>query len=81
MISEAPRLRTPGVIAKELGEPLHRVEYILRTRPHIVPSARAGQLRLYSREAVSLICHELSCMAARREVGVPRDRSGGGRGK
>ena len=30
-----PRLRTPGVIARELGESLQRVQYILRTRPHI----------------------------------------------
>lgn len=61
-----PKLWTPGVLASKLGEPLHRVQYILRTRPHIRPSARAGQLRLYDREALALIRHELKAMNARR---------------
>jgi hypothetical protein len=36
-VSTLPRLRTPGVIARELGETLQRVQYVLRTRPHIKP--------------------------------------------
>jgi len=62
-----PRLRTPGVIASVLGEPLHRVLYVLRTRSHIEPAARAGRLRLYDREAVAMIRHELNAIDARRE--------------
>ena len=65
-----PRLRTPVVLAADLGEPLHRVLYVLRTRPHIVPSARAGRLRLYDLEAVALIRHELNAIDARQAVGV-----------
>ena len=60
------RLRTPGVVAADLDVPLHRVLYILQTRNHIKPSARAGQLRLYDREAVALIRHELNAIDARR---------------
>ena len=63
-----PNLRTAGVIAHELGEPLHRVLYVLRTRPHIVPSARAGRLRLYDRENVAMIRHTLNAMDARKGV-------------
>jgi hypothetical protein len=50
-----PLLRTPGVIAQELGEPLHRVLYVLKTRQHITPSARAGRLRLYDFAAVDKV--------------------------
>ena len=64
------RLRTPGVIAAELGVPLHRVAYVLQSRPHIRPSARAGRLRLYDRAAVALIRHELNAIDARRPAAV-----------
>lgn len=63
------RLRTPGVLAADLAVPLHRVLYVLRTRTHIAPSARAGRLRLYDREAVALIRHELNAIDARRSSG------------
>ncbi len=61
-----PTLRSPGVVATYLGEPLHRVVYVLRTRAHIRPSALAGRLRLYDREAIALIRHELNAIDARR---------------
>ena len=64
-----PRLRTPGSLACELGVPLHRVQYILRTRPQIRPSARAGRLRLYSREAVDQIRDALHAIDARQSIG------------
>lgn len=66
MTKRVPKLRTPGVIAQELGEPLHRVQYVLRTRPFIAPSARAGRLRLFDLEAVARIRHALNAMDARR---------------
>ena len=66
-VKPVPKLRTPGVLATDLDEPLHRVLYVLRTRRHIAPSARAGQLRLYDREAVALIRHELNAIDARRD--------------
>jgi hypothetical protein len=65
---QVPKLRTPGVIAHELGEPLHRVLYVLRTRAFITPSARAGRLRLYDLQAVARIRHALNAMDARRDV-------------
>ena len=60
------KLRTPGVLAADLDVPLHRVMYILQTRDHIKPSARAGRLRLYDREALALIRHELNSIDAWR---------------
>jgi len=42
-----PFLLTPGRIADELGTPLLRVLYVLATRRHILPAARAGTLRLF----------------------------------
>lgn len=67
-----PTLRTPGVIARELGQPLHRILYVLRTRPHIKAAARAGRLRLYDRQAMAMIRHELNAIDAR----APRGRNG-----
>jgi hypothetical protein len=64
-----PVLLTPGVIAAEVGAPLHRVLHVLRTRQHIRPVARAGTLRLYRAEAVAMVRHELSAIDARRDRG------------
>ena len=61
-----PRLITPGVIASELHQPLHRVLNVLNTRTHIEPVARAGTLRLYDRRAVAMVRHELNAIDARR---------------
>ena len=62
------RLRTPGVLADALEVPLHRVLYILETRDHIKPSARAGRLRLYDRKSIALIRHELNAIDAWRDA-------------
>jgi hypothetical protein len=64
-----PNLRTPGKIAAELGVPLHRVLYILKTRVHIRPSARAGILRLFDRLAVAQVRHEINAIDAQRSKG------------
>jgi hypothetical protein len=61
-----PSLLTPGRIAERLGVPLPRILYVLSTRPHIQPSARAGCLRLFDYHAVAQIRHELNAIAARR---------------
>jgi hypothetical protein len=66
MEKQTPKLITPGVIAAELQTPLHRVLNVLATREHIRPAARAGTLRLYSREAVAMVRHELNAIDARR---------------
>jgi hypothetical protein len=65
-VAAEPRLRTPGVMAAELGEPLHRVLNVLSTRPHIKPIGRAGTLRLYPADAVAMVRHELNAIDARR---------------
>jgi hypothetical protein len=64
-----PQLRTAGIIAAELGAPLSRVLYILRTRG-IRPIGRAGILRLYDRAAVDLVREALECNAPAAERGT-----------
>ena len=63
-----PKLITPGVIANQLREPLHRVLNVLATREHIQPSALAGTIRLYDRQAVAMVRQELNAIDARRCV-------------
>jgi hypothetical protein len=63
-----PILTTAGVIAAEMKVSLRRVQYILATRPHIQPAARAGTLRLYEHAAVAIVRDELSAMDARRQL-------------
>lgn len=63
---QIPKLVTAGVIASEIGEPLHRVLNVLRTRQHIRPRARGGTLRLYDRDAIAQVRHELNAIDARR---------------
>ncbi|MCE9548276.1 MAG: hypothetical protein K8T25_22615 [Planctomycetia bacterium] len=67
---EPPRLLTPGRIAATLRQPLHRITYILASRTHIRPAARAGSLRLYDRRALAMVRHELNAIDARRQRGV-----------
>lgn len=67
METSAPRLLTTGHMAELLGQPLHRVAYILATRSHIRPSAHAGHIRLYNRRALAMVRHELNAIDARRE--------------
>lgn len=71
-VPDPPRLLTSGRLAAELGVPVHRVVYVLATRKHIRPVARAGTLRLYSRATLALLRHELAGIDARRE-GVKHD--------
>jgi hypothetical protein len=65
-----PTLLTPGVMARELGEPLHRINNVLATRSHIRPRARGGTLRLYDRGALAMVKSELARIDARRAKGV-----------
>jgi hypothetical protein len=54
MANDIPQLRTPGVIADELGAPLSRVLYVLR-KYNVKPIGRAGVIRLYDRLAVDKV--------------------------
>ena len=74
--SPVPRLRTPGVIAAELGEPLHRIQYVLRSRIYIRPAATAGRLRLFDAQAVAMIRYALNAIDARKG-GRPRTVTAG----
>ena len=63
---KCPQLHTTGRVAGELRIPLHRVQHILRTRPHIEPTARAGTLRLFNAEAIAKIRYESNLIDAKR---------------
>jgi hypothetical protein len=63
---------TIGAIARELREPIHRVQYAIRTRA-IEPEAIAGNLRIFTHEAVEQIAEilrDIDRQAARRKEGV-----------
>jgi hypothetical protein len=57
-------LVTAADIAKRLGQSLHRVRWILATRPHIRPAARAGAVRVYSTAAIALVQDEIDRIEA-----------------
>ena len=58
MPTSAPSMPTIGEIARRLGEPIHRVEYVIRAR-RIRPSGWAGNARVFPEEAVEAIAAEL----------------------
>lgn len=62
---------TIGAIARELNEPLHRVQYAIRTRG-IEPESMAGHIRVFPPETVervAAILRDIDRQAARREGG------------
>ena len=61
-----PGLITVGVLARELGVAQHKITYILQKCRHIRPSARAGVVRLYSRESLAQVAAELQAMAKQK---------------
>jgi hypothetical protein len=69
-----PSLLTSGRIAALLGVPTGRVLHVLATRADIRPAALAGRVRLYDRDALARVRHEVSAIDARREgTEVPCD--------
>ncbi len=60
------RVRTVGVMARELGQPIHRIQYLLRTRPHIQHFAVAGGLRCFRCEAVAQLRYEINLIDAKK---------------
>ena len=71
--SQPPVLITAGVIASELGQPIHRVVRVLATRPWIKPAALAGRVRLFDRRAIEQVRAELAAIDRRR---VPLGQGG-----
>jgi hypothetical protein len=53
---------TIGEIARRLGEPIHRVEYVIRVR-RISPCGWAGNARVFPETAVEVIATELQRIA------------------
>lgn len=54
-----PELNTLGKVAQHLQVPVHRVQYVLRSRPHLRPAATAGRLRLFDDQTIEQIAKEL----------------------
>jgi len=52
------RQPTVGEIARRLGQPVHRIEYVIRSR-QLRPSGRAGNSRVFAEEDVARISAEL----------------------
>jgi hypothetical protein len=70
-----PRLATPAEVARVLGVPLHRVLYVLRSRPHILPRAIAGAARCFDDDAIARVRHEVNSIDARRVGKAVRNAS------
>ncbi len=60
-----------SAVARELGEPQHRVDQILNTRQHIRPLRRVGIVRAHALEAGDLVQAGLEHINWRRAK-VPR---------
>ena len=58
MSSSVPAAPTVGEIARRLGEPVHRIEYVIRAR-QIQPVSTAGNSRVFSDAQVDRIASEL----------------------
>jgi hypothetical protein len=67
-------LPTVGVIADRIGEAVHRIEYVIRSRG-IEPLGRAGNARVFSEQAVERIAAEL------RRIGEARPEAADGPGR
>jgi hypothetical protein len=59
-------LPTVGEIARRLGESLHRIEYVIRSR-NIRPISWAGHVRIFAEADVAYIADELHLIDARQQ--------------
>jgi hypothetical protein len=64
-----------GQIAQRLNEPLHRVEYAIKSR-HIKPVAIGGNARIFDEQDVERIAAALLEMDSRRDRLTSRKASG-----
>ncbi len=69
MTSKSNPFLTIGQIARRLDEPLHRVEYAIKSRA-ITPNGIAGIVRLFREDDIDRIADALREIDARREGGV-----------
>lgn len=68
---------TVGEIARRLGESLHRIEYVIRSR-NIQPAGRAGHVRIFAEADVAHIADELRQIDARQEAVSSHETPAGG---
>ena len=66
MMNTLPAALTIGEIARQLDAPLHKIEYIIKSR-NIQPTQRAGNSRVFSQASVDYIVSEL------RRINTGRD--------
>jgi len=66
MAKSLPLVASVGEIARRLGHPVHRIEWVIRSRG-IQPVSRCGHIRIFSDAAVRFIEEELACIDARKE--------------
>ena len=64
MPKELTNALTVGEIARRLDRPIHRIEYLIRSR-NIQPIQRAGNLRVFSEKDLELIAGEIRRMEGR----------------
>ena len=62
---------TVGEIARRLGEPIHRIEYVIRSR-NIRPTCRAGSVRVFTDADVERIASYLRRIDDRRNAEFQR---------
>jgi len=62
-------LLTVGEIARRLAVPLHRVEYVLRTRPQLRPLTRVANVRIYNEGVLQFVAGELQRIDTERGDG------------
>lgn len=65
MVKACQEMPTVGAIARRLKRPLHRIEYLIRSRG-LQPCGRAGNARIFSEDQVDYIASELSRIEAER---------------
>jgi hypothetical protein len=63
MSISALTLPTTGEIARRLGQPIHRIEYVIRAR-RILPCGWAGNARVFPEDAIEIIASELRRIAS-----------------
>ena len=66
MFAPVPTALTIGEIARRLGHPPHRVEYVIDSRG-IRPASRAGHIRVFTEADLSRIASELRRIDEERE--------------
>jgi hypothetical protein len=67
---------TIGAIARELGEPIHRVQYAVKTRG-ITPEAVAGNIRVFPPETVERVADILRAIDRQQSRHEAAGREGG----